>query len=210
MIYDLTHLIAPGMPVYPGTAAPTLTPAGTMEDDGFRETMLTMTSHTGTHMDAPSHMLVDGSSLDQLEISHFGGRAIVIDCSDLRGKSITMNLLMSYQRELETADFVLFRTGFESRWGSEEYFGDFAVPDQRAMWMLTELGLKGIGTDACSIDPMSDTDFPNHKAMFAANMVSIENLRLAELPAGRLFPFYALPMHYLHADGAPVRAIAVL
>ena len=52
-VIDLTHTITRDMPVYPGTDTPRLTPAGTYEDDGFKETRLQMSSHTGTHMDSP-------------------------------------------------------------------------------------------------------------------------------------------------------------
>ncbi len=57
MIIDLTHTITPEMPMYPGSAAPSIKPTGSLTRDGFRETQLTIASHTGTHMDAPSHML---------------------------------------------------------------------------------------------------------------------------------------------------------
>ena len=59
-VYDLTHTIRNDMPVYPGTEQPRLTTACTIEEVGYRETLLHMYSHTGTHMDAPAHMLPDG------------------------------------------------------------------------------------------------------------------------------------------------------
>ena len=63
---DLTHTIAPGMPVYPGTEPPVLSPGSTYARDGFRETRLTLFSHTGTHMDAPAHLFPDRTALDAL------------------------------------------------------------------------------------------------------------------------------------------------
>ena len=49
MIIDLTHTITPEMPMYPGSAAPSIKPTGSLTRDGFRETQLTIASHTGTH-----------------------------------------------------------------------------------------------------------------------------------------------------------------
>lgn len=210
MILDLTHLIANGMPVYPGTGSPDLSPAGTLKEDGYRETMLHMTSHTGTHMDAPAHMLPGGATLDALPVSYFCGQALMIDCTRLRGPQVTREVLRRWEREIEQADFLLLRTGFEALWGTPEYYGGFAVPDREAMAYLTGCGLKGAGTDAISIDVMSETDFPNHMLLFGAGMVSIENLRLAAVPEGVLFPFCALPLKFHDSDGAPVRAIARL
>ena len=57
---DLTHLISREMPVYPGTEPPRLQPANTYDRDGFQETLLTMYSHTGTHMDPPAHLFAGG------------------------------------------------------------------------------------------------------------------------------------------------------
>lgn len=210
MIYDLTHRIENGMPVFPGTADPTLMPANTIQQDGFAETSLAILSHTGTHMDAPAHMLPGAPELDQLDVSAFCGSAIVVDCSHLRGRSITREVLRPYEAALADVDFVLFRTGFESLWGSEAFFGDFPVPDQDCIEFLAASNLKGLGSDAISIDRIADAHFPNHMVLFHRNMINLENLCLAALPEGRPFSLYALPLHFHHADGAPIRAIAVV
>ena len=55
-VLDLTHTIAENMPVYPGTETPIFAGANTYEKDGFKETKLTMYTHTGTHMDPPAHL----------------------------------------------------------------------------------------------------------------------------------------------------------
>lgn len=65
--HELTHTIRNDMPVYPGTEQPRLTTACTIDQCGYRETLLHMFSHTGTHMDAPAHMLRDGTALDCYE-----------------------------------------------------------------------------------------------------------------------------------------------
>ena len=93
---DLTHCITPEMPVYPGTEPPRLTAACTMEKDGFRETLLEMYSHTGTHMDAPAHMLPSGRTLDDFPAETFAGRGFVVDC---RGAAeITLPMLRPWGR----------------------------------------------------------------------------------------------------------------
>ena len=90
-VIDLTQTIGETMPVYPGTEQPRLTPTNTIEKDGFRETLLRMYSHTGTHMDAPAHILPGAPTLDVLPAEKFTGRACVVDCSDAgEGGRITM------------------------------------------------------------------------------------------------------------------------
>lgn len=69
--HELTHTIRNDMPVYPGTEQPRLTTACTIDQCGYRETLLHMFSHTGTHMDAPAHMLRDGTALDCYDAAKF-------------------------------------------------------------------------------------------------------------------------------------------
>jgi kynurenine formamidase len=78
-VCDLTHRITRRMPVDPGTAPPTLRGANTLERDGFAETRVSLHSHTGTHVDAPSHRVAGAARLDQLEGAHFAGRACAIE-----------------------------------------------------------------------------------------------------------------------------------
>jgi len=90
-VIDLTHTIREGMPVYPGTEPPVLAAANSYEKDGFRETMLRMFSHTGTHVDPPAHLFAGRTTLDAFPPEQFIGRALVIDCRGLdEGEAITM------------------------------------------------------------------------------------------------------------------------
>lgn len=210
MIIDLTHTISPECSVYPGTPAPSFSPASTMARDGYRETMLQMSSHTGTHMDAPRHMLPDGSGLDQLPISQFCGKAMVLDVSGFApGQSISADFLRAQNGRLRAVDFALFYTGWEKRWDTDAYFEDaFPVPDEAAARYLVSCGLKGVGTDAISVDPIRSTDFPAHKILLSGGLVTVENLCLKKLVGRKNVMFFALPLKFLNADGAPVRAIA--
>ena len=108
---DLTHTIAEHMPVYPGTEPPTLSVPCTVEKDGFKETLLRMFSHTGTHIDAPAHLFENGATLDTFDASQFVGTALVIDCSALKeGEQIDMSFIDRNREKAEQADFLLFRT----------------------------------------------------------------------------------------------------
>lgn len=82
-VIDLTHTIREDMPVYPRTETPGLLPASSYEKDGFKETLLHMYSHTGTHMDPPAHLYEGRTTLDQFPADQFVGQALVIDCRDL-------------------------------------------------------------------------------------------------------------------------------
>lgn len=210
MIIDLTHTITPECPVYPGTPVPEMTAACTMTRDGYRETLLKLGSHTGTHMDAPRHMLSDGSGLDQLPISQFCGRAVVLDVSGFTpGSVITADFLRAQNDCLQSADFVLFYTGWEKKWGTESYFEDtFPVPDEGAAKYLVSCGLKGVGTDAISVDPLRTEAYSAHKILLSGGLVIVENLCLKKVVGRNDIMFFALPLKFKNADGAPVRVIA--
>ena len=114
---DLTHLISREMPVYPGTEPPRLQPANTYERDGFQETLLTMYSHTGTHMDPPAHLFAGRTTLDQFPVEQFIGRALVIHCPELReGERVPFSAVERVRPLADQAEFLLFHTGWGRYW----------------------------------------------------------------------------------------------
>lgn len=208
-ILDLTQPITPGMSVYPGDPVPKLEPAFTMERDGFRETLLALHSHAGTHVDAPAHLLPGGATLDTLPLHRFWGTAAVLHCAP-GISSVTAADLEPIRVSAEQADFLLLDTGWSSLWNTAGYQDGWPVPDESLLRFLTGSGKLGVGIDALSIDRTGSTDFENHRRLLGANLLIFENLRaLRCLPEG-LFHFCAMPLLYENADGSPVRAAAIL
>ena len=211
-IIDLTRTVSEGMPVFPGTGGPSLAAAATLEKDGFRETLLRLTSHTGTHMDAPAHVLEGGATLDEMPASQIAGKAAVIDCrSCAPGSEIPLGRILAAGDAAREAQFLLFLTGWGRHWGSDAYFRDYPLLSREALQWIAASGKKGIGLDAASPDPVDETALTRHRLLLSGgSFVIVENLcRLEELPGG-LFDFFALPLKFRGADGAPVRAVAVL
>lgn len=205
-VYDLTHTIQNDMPVYPGTEQPKLTTACTIEAVGYRETLLHMFSHTGTHMDAPAHMLLDGAALDSYPGEKFAGTAVVVDCRER--ESISLPLLQSY--DLDGVDFVLFCTGWDKKWGSPDYYEGFPCLTADAAAYLATLPLKGVGEDTISLDPCDSVDFPNHITLLGAGLVNTENLKELDALLGKEFSFITLPLKFENADGCSCRAVAMV
>jgi len=211
-VIDLTHTISENMPVYPGTERPKLEVANTYEKDGFKETLLTMFSHTGTHMDPPAHLFAQRTTLDSFPVEQFVGKGLVIDCSDLQeGEKITMRYIERVKEKANQAQFILFRTGWDSRWGTSSYFGEYPYITEEVAEYLIHSNKKGVGLDVIGIDPISDENLTIHRKLFAeTDMVVIENLTCLGEIGNELFTFCALPIKYSNSDGAPIRAIAVL
>ena len=209
-VIDLTQTIEERMPVYPGTEGPRLEPASTYERDGFRETLLTLYSHTGTHMDAPAHLFPDRTTLDGFPASQFLGKGLVVDCREFQpGEEISMSKIQAVRDLADQAEFLLFLTGWGRFWGKEEYFGEYPVISREICEYVLQSGKKGVGFDTIGIDPVADSGLTRHRLLFAQEVVVIENLKNLELVGSELFWFAALPMKYQDADGAPVRAVAL-
>lgn len=209
-VIDLTHTINENMPVYPGTDTPKLTPANTYKKDGFKETFLQMYTHTGTHVDPPSHIYEGKKTLDEFSIDQFIGKALVIDCRMLKeGEPITMENLKVYGEKTDMADFLLFNLGWDKRWGSDEYFGDYPCIDDEVMDYILKGNYKGIGFDVMGIDPIADENLTRHKKLFEnCNIINIENLTNLEQCGDELFWFGCFPLKIENCDGSPIRAVA--
>jgi kynurenine formamidase len=210
-LIDLTHTISEGMPVFPGSEGPRLVTACECETDGFRETIITLHSHHGTHMDAPAHVFSDGRSLDSLEVDRFVGSALVLDCSDICADGIvSMDLLDASRGLCDAADFILFNTGWSRCWGEEAYFRNYPLVSHDVAEYLVRARKKGIGLDTISADAIDDTELRTHKILLSGGVVIIENLTNLEKIGRGVFKFAALPLKFENSDGAPVRAVAIL
>lgn len=210
-ILDLTHFIEPGMPVYPGTEGPIVESATTIPVEGFAEKRISMYSHTGTHMDAPGHILPGAPTLDRLPPGQFAGPGLVLDLyAPETGRLISESDLAPRMIEIEAVDFLLFRFGWDRFWGSPEYFEGYPILSPGAAEILAGAGLKGIGVDCISVDEVGSVDFMVHKMFFRAGMVLIENLTDLAPLIGRNFTFLCLPLKLRDTDGSPVRAAAMV
>lgn len=176
----LTHTISESMPVYPGTEGPKLKTANTYEKDGFKETLITMYSHTGTHMDAPVHLFPNRTSLDAFPAEHFIGNGLVIDCSDLgEGQRITMSYIYNVIEKVKQSEYIIFYTGWDKYWGTSNYFGEYPYITEEVADYLIQNNKKGIGLDTIGLDPIRDENLTLHRKLFLKNnIVVIENQKI--------------------------------
>jgi arylformamidase len=210
-IIDLSHTISMGMPVYPGMEAPLFEYANTIEKDGFMERRITMFSHTGTHIDAPAHLFKEGKTLDNYNAGYFLGKAIAIGLKNIGNGEINLKSLVQYESLIKQADYLILNTGWNQHWGTEKYFKNYPVLNDKAAKWLTDMShLKGIGVDAISIDKEEDNALPIHQIFLRNEIVIIENLtnldQLSQVP----FVISCFPLKLKDADGSPVRAIGII
>ncbi len=207
-IYDLSHSIKPGMPVFPGTEPPLFVQGTTIVKDGFAEKKITLFSHTGTHIDAPAHIFENLFDLDQLPINTFFGKAICINLSNIDSDIIDKSHLKPFEQQLKKVDFAIIATGWNKYWGTDQYYSGFPVLSTDAAKFLCGLKLKGVGFDVISADKADSHSLPIHRILLK-EMIIIENLsNLLKLPTNK-FLFSCLPLKIENGDGSPVRAVAI-
>ena len=209
-VIDLSWPITDRMMVFPGDISPFVKNGATMEDNGWRTKLVSFTTHTGTHMDAPSHMIAYGKNLDQLPNETFFGFGLVVDVRGCAKRRIELADIKISSSEISCADFLLFRTGWSEKWQTEEYLTGFPVLSPLSAEWLSEKNLKGIGFDALSVDPIGSASNDIHKILLSSGLVILENLRNLDLVGYRPFCMAALPISLIDQDGGPTRVMAVL
>ena len=209
-IIDLSHPISPNMPVYPGAEPPVFITDSHIDDVGFLEKKITIYSHTGTHIDAPAHIINGAKTLDQLSVEHFFGKAFLLNLTTRKKKSIDIDELESHHDSIRNSEFILLNTGWSQLWGSNRYFHDYPILSSEAALWLSNFNLKGVGMDTISADEANSQDFPIHKILLSHHIVIIENLTNLDALTGNHFMFSCFPLKIEQADGSPVRAVAII
>lgn len=218
--YDLSHSIQTGMPVFPGDPPVECDGLATVSEDGYRTTQLHLSTHTGTHVDAPAHMLAAGETIDDFPAGTFRFLSTVVDCSGLDPRTaIDADRLCEGVADTspDGNDLIVVRTGWDRHWGTKRY-ADHPFLTVGAAEMFVEWGCH-VGVDVPNVDPTPTTDgrtgestgYPAHDELFAANRLIVENLRgLDRLPVQEPIELHAYPLPVTAGDAAPVRAVALV
>ena len=200
-IYDVTYPVSAALAAWPGDAPYrfdwSMTQAG---GASVNVGQVSMSVHTGTHVDAPYHFDPHGSTADQLPLHALVGRAIVVEVREKhwirRGHLEGFNLRLA-PRVLFRTDAWLDRTQFPCSIPVMES----GLPD----W-FHEKGVVLVGVDVPSVDAIESKDLPNHHRLGNHGIVILEGLHLIDVPPGT-YELAALPLKLVGADGAPARAI---
>lgn len=208
-VVDFSHPITDSMAVFPGDIIPSVKSHATMEKDGWRTTVMQFSSHTGTHMDAPAHMIEDGKTLDMLRNETFFGFGLVIDVQHCTGGQIELSDIKTHLNDVNFADYILLYTGWANKWGTDEYPKNFPVLSAQAAKWLTKQDLKGVGVDTISVDPVTSETSEIHKILLGSGLVIIENMTNLDKAGKKPFCLVSLPISLKNQDGGPTRVMGV-
>jgi arylformamidase len=195
---DLSVAINGQTAVYPGDPPFKVSRMTTVAKDGFESHEVSLFTHAGTHIDAPSHMLEGDKTLDDFGVEHFVGRGRLVPV----GEEITLDAVQAV--DIQAGDIVLLYTGKSEVYGQDGYFENYpAIPESVAQYLAGKK-VKMVGVDTFSVD---HGEFVAHKLLFKNDILIIENLVNLKALEGKEFTVYALPLK-LQVDGAPARVIA--
>ena len=207
-IIDLTQHLENGMPTYPGDLAPSFADTARVQDDGFAMSEYRFSNHLGTHVDAPSHQIAGGATLDDVGLERLVTDALTLDFREHSKGALTLAELEPHLDKLREGDFLFICSGNDRNWGSEAYWSEWCYPDARASRAIIDRGVSGVGFDGPSADPVETTTFDLHRVWLGAGRLIVENLRnLDRLPERSRV--VVAPMKVRAANGAPARVIAL-
>jgi arylformamidase len=211
MLVDLSMPLSPKTVPVPGHPEPTFVPLHLLERDGIRNTVMSLSLHTATHIDAPSHLIADGAAIDEIAIDRFHRPGLRLDLTGSQpGAAIGL-------AELNAAGFepagcrgaiLMLATGWTDRaFEMPQLYGGNPFLALDAAEAIAAAAPSAIGLDF-AVDHAKP--FPNHVVLLGADVLLIENLmRVPELPADG-FTVSAFPIRIAGENGAPARVVAEL
>ena len=209
---DLTLTISQSISNFPGSPSPQFISWSTIEDDGYNLELLFLSSHTGTHLDAPFHFEKKGAKIHQIPLTRLVGNGLLIKIKKVNGQVITKKDLLEFERKngkIKNFSSIFFFTGWQKNLNKKFYFTNNPGLSKSAAEYLVSKKINLVGIDSPSIDLGIDKSFLTHNMFAKNNILIVENLSNLEKIPNLEFNFIILPLKLKGATGSPVRAIAI-
>jgi arylformamidase len=202
-IYDVTLPLYPRMPVYPGDPEFKRTMFKSMaQGAGSDLSLLTMGAHTGTHVDAPKHILPGRGGIDTLPLEVLVGPCLV--CAIKTRDLIEVRHLRACR--LSGVFRILFKTGNSRFVHKRPFRQNYVTLSVDAARYLVDRGIRLVGVDYFSVDKPHSGTHPVHQVLLRGNVVIIEGANLYAVPPGR-YELFCGPLKIEDGDGAPARVL---
>jgi kynurenine formamidase len=210
-IIDLTLTVSDEIPTFPGSPQPSFIPWENVKEDGYNLELLFLSTHTGTHMDAPYHFLEKGAKIHEISLKKLVSEAILIKSKKKSGESITKTDIQKFEKKhgkIASFSSVIFYTGWQRNLQKKYYFTKNPGLSVSAAKYLASKKINLVGVDSPSIDLGKDSKFSVHQIFAKKGILIVENLANLEKIKSPKFHLVVLPLKLKNATGSPVRAIA--
>ena len=210
---DLTLTISEDIPTFPGSPQPNFIPWENLKDDGYNLELLFLSSHTGTHLDAPYHFVENGLKIHEINLTRLVREAVLIMSRKKSDKAITKSDIQKFEKKhgkIPNYSTVIFWTGWQKMLRDDSYFIKNPGLSEAAAKYLVSKKTNMVGIDSPSIDFKGSQRFPVHRLFSKNNILIVENLANLDKIKTTKFHFIVLPLKLNGATGSPVRAIAFI
>lgn len=207
---DVTYPIFEGMTGWPGQPSTSYDVLSCIHcGDQARVTVVTMSAHTGTHMDAPSHFLAEGTDISRVPVDFGMGavRIASIDCP-AEVKPEHLEAYVKRTRPLMAGERLILRTPNSDRqfWLQDPFDKDYRGIGPAAAQWIADRKLKMIGVDYLSVGPFHEGNPQTHRALMTGGVWIVEGIDLRKVTEGD-YEMICLPLKLVGCDGSPVRIL---
>lgn len=201
-IWDISQAIRPGIPVWPGDKdyGQKLT-WGISADCPVNVSEVNMSTHTGTHADAPYHYDAAGAPIGAVELTPYLGPCRVIR---VVGSGPLITLAAVGDRLTDAPPRILFKTYDKAPVGTWD--SNFTAIATETIEAIAAVGGRLVGLDTPSLDPEQSKTLDAHMTVKRLGLAILEGLVLDDVPEGD-YELIALPLKFADLDASPVRAI---
>ena len=210
-IIDLTLTVSDKIPTFPDSPQSSFIPWENVKEDGYNLELLFLSTHTGTHMDAPYHFLEKGAKIHEISLKKLVSEAVLIKSKKKGGESITKTDIQKFEKKhgkIDGFSSVIFSTGWQRNLQKKYYFTKNPGLSLSAAKYLASKKINLVGIDSPSIDLGTDSKFSVHQIFAKKGILIVENLANLEKIKSSKFHLVVLPLKLKNATGSPVRAIA--
>ncbi len=223
-VVDMTHMYNEAFPTWGGEPGIGMDQVFNFAEHGFNLLNLTISEHTGTHIDAPLHFSADGQSVDEIPVANLVCPLCVVDIRERAAEDadtmVTPDDLKAWidaNGDIPDNACVAMLSGWGGKTGSDEFRNADAEGVQHypgfhieAAQMLLETGATSIAVDTLSLDHGASQDFATHYAWLPAGRYGIECLaNLENVPAAGATLVVGAPKHG-GGTGGPARIFAMI
>ena len=210
-VIDLTLTVSNKIPTFPGSPPPNFIPWENVKEDGYNLELLFLSSHTGTHMDAPHHFLEKGAKIHEISLKKLVSEAVLIQSRKKSNESVTKTDIQKFEKKhgkIDGFSSVIFLTDWQRNLQKKYYFTKNPGLSVSAAKYLASKKVSLVGIDSPSIDLGTDSKFSVHQIFAKKGILIVENLANLDKIKSSKFHLVILPLKLKNATGSPVRAVA--
>ena len=208
-VIDLTLTVSEKIPTFPGSPKPHFIEWETIPKDGYNLELLFLSTHTGTHIDAPFHFVKNGKKIHEITPERLVNEAVLIRIGKNSNRSISKTDIQNFEQKngkIENGSTVIFHTGWQKNLNKEFYFTENPGLSVSAAKYLVSKKINMVGIDSPSIDLGTDSKFSVHHVLAKNNILIVENLANLNKIKSNNFHLITSPLKLKNATGSPIRA----